>query len=304
MKAKIKSSVSNGFTLVELFVVIAIIAILAALLLPTLAHAKSVGLKASCFSNMRQIALAATMYKDDNRGGLFHHHEQWVLDDGSLVDQLPSSLSGVTGGGQGNSQAEKPWVIIFQPYLKNRQAGFCPSDMTPRSTFLTTEMQDYNGGLTSAAQPPPANSELGLAQARHLTIESYLLNSIFTHKSARHALEGALSGFATDQAVANLHNGNLIMFSERNSEALNATDNSDYGSMQQDDYDTWGGESALVRWGSGTYGNQGWIRYNRHLKGANYVYNDGHVQHVKWPDARVDQYPDHVVRFPLSPPVQ
>jgi len=28
-----------------------------------------------------------------------------------------------------------------------------------------------------------------------LTIESYLLNSIFTHRSARYALEGVLNGF-------------------------------------------------------------------------------------------------------------
>jgi hypothetical protein len=39
---------------------------------------------------------------------------------------------------------------------------------------------------------------------------------------------------------------------------------SQFGSVNQDDYDTWVGEPALVQWGSGTYANQGWIRYNRH----------------------------------------
>ena len=115
------------------------------------------------------------------------------LDDGTLVDQLSSSLSGVSGGGQGNSQSEKPWVIFFQPYLKSRKAAFCPADTTQRSTHLAADLMAYNGGITSANQNPTPGSEQNIAEANHLTIESYLLNSIFSHKSARYALEGELN---------------------------------------------------------------------------------------------------------------
>src|SRR5215510_11899828 len=278
MKPRLNSTLERGFTLIELLVVIAIIALLAALLLPALSRAKEKGQRASCQSNLRQVAFSARLYMDDNNGSMFHHHEGWVLDDGTQTDTLPPSPAACAGGGTGNSQAEKPWVIFFYPYLKNRLAAFCPSDQTPRSRFLAKDLNEYNGGITSTSQSPPPNTEHAIAQAEHLTIESYLLDSIFTHKSARYACEGVLFGFATDNAIANLPNRNIIMFSERNSEALNASDNAQYGSVNQDDYDTWIGEAALVQWGSGSYGDQGWIRYNRHVQGANYINADGHVE--------------------------
>jgi prepilin-type N-terminal cleavage/methylation domain-containing protein/prepilin-type processing-associated H-X9-DG protein len=292
----------RAFTLIELLVVISILGILAALLLPALARAKQKGLQASCFSNLRQVAVAARLYMDDYNGGLFHHHEGWVLDDGSQVDTLPSSMSGLSGGGMGNSQAEKPWIIFFQPYLQSRLAGFCPSDRTPRSQKLARDLNGYNGGITTTSQTPPPDSELAVALAQRLSVENYLLNSIFTHKSARYALEGVLNGFATESALSALPNPNIIMFSERNSEALNAPDNTEYGSVNQDDYDTWVGEGALVQWGTGKYGDQGWIRYNRHGTRANYIYFDGHVESLPWSKARLDQFPDHVVRNPLTTP--
>lgn len=48
-----------------------------------------------------------------------------------------------------------------------------------------------------------------------------------------------LSGFATEGVVAQLPHLNLIMFSERDAEALNAADNAEIGNVGQDDCGTW-----------------------------------------------------------------
>jgi len=60
----------RAFTLVELLVTIAVIGILLALLLPSLARAKGAARRATCVNNLRQINLSVTMYADDHADSL------------------------------------------------------------------------------------------------------------------------------------------------------------------------------------------------------------------------------------------
>ncbi len=58
----------HAFSLVELLVVVAIIAALAALVLPSLGTVRDAARKTRCASNLRQVGMAITAYTSDSRG--------------------------------------------------------------------------------------------------------------------------------------------------------------------------------------------------------------------------------------------
>ena len=63
-----KSKIKNRFTLIELLVVVAIIAILAAMLLPALQNAKETAKRITCTSNLKQVGSFCFLYDSDYNG--------------------------------------------------------------------------------------------------------------------------------------------------------------------------------------------------------------------------------------------
>jgi prepilin-type N-terminal cleavage/methylation domain-containing protein len=128
------SSVKRGFTLIELLVVIAIIAILAAILFPVFAKAREKARTNTCMNNQRQIAVAISMYVQDNDETLFPQSStaSWATylkpyNEATIYD-CPTKT------GKGNN--DKP-EYGFTKYLYGKALG---DIVTPTATVLTADL--------------------------------------------------------------------------------------------------------------------------------------------------------------------
>jgi prepilin-type N-terminal cleavage/methylation domain-containing protein/prepilin-type processing-associated H-X9-DG protein len=98
----------NGFTLIEILIVIAIIALLAAILFPVFATTRERARQAACASNMKQIGFGIIQYTQD--------YDEKALD-------LDSGTKG--------------WAGKLMPYIKSTQVFLCPSETSKTSGLGT-----------------------------------------------------------------------------------------------------------------------------------------------------------------------
>jgi len=129
--------VRRGFTLVELLVVIGIIAILAGILLPTLAKVRASGYRVTCRAQLHDMGNLFQMYLQDSRDHL------------PRVNPLPSYTPPINSF---------PYLIeVFLPYTKGVRKGFhCPADMITKDANRTenaepTDPRYLGNGLSSGA---------------------------------------------------------------------------------------------------------------------------------------------------------
>ena len=114
MKPRVRQ-LRRAFTLIELLVVIAIIAILASLLLPSLARAKSKGQGIKCISNLKQIGIAMRIWCDENDNVYPLAEQSLVLPVfPTNVPMITMVLSNNLGGAMGVFQCPNDNLNYFQ----------------------------------------------------------------------------------------------------------------------------------------------------------------------------------------------
>ncbi len=151
---KVMARKIRGFTIIELLVVIGIIAVLIAILLPTVQRAMEQARSLRCASNMRQIGLMITMYSTQNNGilplgryagvgnGGFGSWKAFLAQGGFVKSQYEISLSseGFSRIAATNSTATRG----LSPRL------YCSSFLTGKGQFETymypSAADEINGG--------------------------------------------------------------------------------------------------------------------------------------------------------------
>ncbi len=133
----------RGFTLIELLVVISIIAVLLAILIPSLSKAREKVKDTSCKANLKSVGLALAMYLDA--------YDRKIPNTGSANGYLWRDAAGNVFR-PNNVNGNSYWGVWYYDYLKDTKVFGCPSlTHVPEGLIYTYAGQNPKDVIAEAA---------------------------------------------------------------------------------------------------------------------------------------------------------
>ena len=167
MQGRTNRKKEQGFTALEIIVVIAVVVLLAVLLLPSMARPKIREPRITCVSNLKQVALAARMWSNDNG------------------EKFPWQVSTSTNGTLElvNGPSVSPHFLIMSNEMNTPRILACPADVKRAKVMRWSEFDDNHLSYFVGLDSNEANPRSILAGDRNITGGVRVTNTIYQFTS-------------------------------------------------------------------------------------------------------------------------
>ena len=165
----------RGFTLVELLVVIAVVAILMALLQPALSLARGKAREVKCLNNLKQLQICAKLYSVDNDDFLLPNRNVYYAGTNQQTIGFNDKMTWCAGLAPFDTSTENIERGLLFQYNRSTDIYVCPSDRsrvrTPEGEPLPMRRtRSYNLSLSINGLPYPPDINVPPAFAKESEI--------------------------------------------------------------------------------------------------------------------------------------